>query len=243
MTECLCMYSAQWVLRKRRWRHFRVKLIQISTKCDSFFHTYNQSSCLGWLIFNYFSVSLVWRILSWLIRYKKLLHYRFQIYFILFLPFSHTYTFEANIFTNWTIGRKKMIPFWLWERIKICVLTNCHVDFFVKIQISTCFYDQKCNILFWQIIKPKNSYIWRTFYSIHVHYVEVFFTARTENRVHCSELGGVHYIEVFLQQKSIGGTETCVQIGGVHYIEVFTDGGFTVFVFLLFSIESVPKKE
>jgi hypothetical protein len=88
--------------------------------------------------------------------------------------------------------------------------------------------------LFRQIIKVKNFYIWRTFYSIHVHYVEVFFTARTENRVHCSELGGVHYIEVCLQQKSIGGTETCVQIGGVHYIEVFTNGGFTVIISLCF---------
>ncbi len=84
--------------------------------------------------------------------------------------------------------------------------------------------------MFRQIIKVKNFYIWRTFDSTHVHYVEVFFTSRTENRVHCSELGGVHYIEVCLQQKSIGGTETCVQIGGIHYIEVFTNGGFTVYV-------------
>lgn len=51
----------------------------------------------------------------------------------------------------------------------------------------------------------------------------------TENSVHCSELGDVHYIEVGLQQKSIGGTETCVQTGGVHDIEVFTNGRFTVY--------------
>ena len=50
----------------------------------------------------------------------------------------------------------------------------------------------------------------------------------TKKSVHCSELGGVHYIEVCLQQKSIGGTEICVQTGGVHYIEVFTNRGFTV---------------
>jgi hypothetical protein len=66
-----------------------------------------------------------------------------------------------------------------------------------------------------------------TFY-ICVHYIEVFFAEGTKKSVHCSELGGVHYIEVRLQQKSIGGTEICVQIGGVHYIEVFTNGGFTV---------------
>ena len=50
----------------------------------------------------------------------------------------------------------------------------------------------------------------------------------TKKSVHCLELGGVHYIEVYLQQKSIGGTEICVQTGGVHYIEVFTNRGFTV---------------
>ncbi len=61
-----------------------------------------------------------------------------------------------------------------------------------------------------------------------VHCIEVFCIIRTKNSVHCSELGGVHYIEVYLQQKSIGGTETCVQTGGVHYIEVFINGGFTV---------------
>jgi hypothetical protein len=64
-----------------------------------------------------------------------------------------------------------------------------------------------------------------------VHYIEVFFAGGTRKSVHCSELGGVHYIEVYLQQKSIGGTETCVQIGGVHYIEVFTNRGFTVVSF------------
>ncbi len=63
-----------------------------------------------------------------------------------------------------------------------------------------------------------------------VHYKEVFFDEGTRNSVHCSELGGVHYIEVCLQQKSIGGTKACVQTGGVHYIEVFTNGGFTVYI-------------
>ncbi len=67
-----------------------------------------------------------------------------------------------------------------------------------------------------------------------VHYIEVFCTIRTKNSVHCSELGGVHYAEVYLQQKSIGGTETCVQTGGVHYIEVFINGGFTVLIFIRF---------
>jgi len=41
-------------------------------------------------------------------------------------------------------------------------------------------------------------------------------------------LGGVHFIEVHLQQKTVGGTEISVQSGGVHFIEVFTKGGFTV---------------
>jgi hypothetical protein len=67
-----------------------------------------------------------------------------------------------------------------------------------------------------------------------VHYTEVFFAEGTKKGVHCSELGGVHYIEVHLQQKSIGGTETRVQIGGVHYIEVFIKGGFTVDCFNVF---------
>ncbi len=58
--------------------------------------------------------------------------------------------------------------------------------------------------------------------------MEVFFAEWTKKSIHCSELGGVHYIEVHLQQKSIGGTETRVQIEGVHYIEVFIKGGFTV---------------
>ena len=44
-------------------------------------------------------------------------------------------------------------------------------------------------------------------------------------------LGGVHFIEVHLQQKTVGGTEISVQSGGVHFIEVFTKGGFTVFLF------------
>ena len=51
----------------------------------------------------------------------------------------------------------------------------------------------------------------------------------TEKSVQCSELGGVHPGEVYLQQKSIGGNETSVQMGGVHYREVFINRGFTVF--------------
>jgi len=43
-------------------------------------------------------------------------------------------------------------------------------------------------------------------------------------------LGGVHFIEVHLQQKTVGGTEISVQSGGVHFIEVFTKGGFTVYL-------------
>ncbi len=176
-----------------------------------------------------FSVSFIWRIFILInMPSKDCLIIASKYTSCSLSSFFHTYTFEANIFTNLTIGRKKIISFWSWERVKISVLTNFHADLFVKIHILTRFYDQKGNILFLQIIKVKNSYIWRTFYSTHVHYVEVFFTARTENLVHCSELGGVHYIEVCLQQKSIGGTETYVQIGGVHYIEVFTNGGFTV---------------
>jgi hypothetical protein len=66
-----------------------------------------------------------------------------------------------------------------------------------------------------------------------VHYTEVFFAEGTKKGVYCSELGGVHYIEVHLQQKSTGGTETRVQIGGVHYIEVFIKGGFTVLNLIL----------
>ena len=65
-------------------------------------------------------------------------------------------------------------------------------------------------------------------YHICVHYIEAFFTIRTKKSVHCSELRGVHYIEVYLQQKSIGRLGKCVQTGGVHYVEVFTEGGFTV---------------
>ncbi len=60
----------------------------------------------------------------------------------------------------------------------------------------------------------------RILYCAYVHYIEVFFVAGTKKSVHCSELGGVHYIEVYLQQKSIGGTRTCVQRRGVHFIEV-----------------------
>ena len=56
-----------------------------------------------------------------------------------------------------------------------------------------------------------------------------FRSWRDQKSVHCSELGGVHYIEAQLQQKMIGGTEICVQIGGFHFIEVFTYRGFTVF--------------
>jgi len=68
-------------------------------------------------------------------------------------------------------------------------------------------------------------------YCRRVHDIEVFFDEGIRKSVHCSELGGVHYIEVYLQQKSIGGTETRVQIGGVHYTEVFIKGGFTVFIY------------
>ena len=60
-----------------------------------------------------------------------------------------------------------------------------------------------------------------------VHYIEVFSAEGTKKSVHCSELGGVHYIEAHLQQNSIGGTKTRVQIGGVHFIEVFINRGFT----------------
>jgi len=52
-------------------------------------------------------------------------------------------------------------------------------------------------------------------------------------------LGGVHFIEVHLQQKTVGGTEISVQSGGVHFIEVFTKGGFTVSQYQpVFNIES-----
>ena len=43
-----------------------------------------------------------------------------------------------------------------------------------------------------------------------------FSTEMTEKSVQCSELGGVHLGEVYLQQKSIGETERSVQMGGVH---------------------------
>ena len=45
----------------------------------------------------------------------------------------------------------------------------------------------------------------RICYCRRVHYIEVFFTEGIKKSVHCSELGGVHYIEVHLQQKLIGG--------------------------------------
>ena len=75
-----------------------------------------------------------------------------------------------------------------------------------------------------------------------VHYIEVFFDEGTRKSVHCSEVGGVHYIEVYLQQKSIGGTERCVHMGGVHYTEVFTNGGFTVYYLKLFTIKILPAR-
>ena len=56
-----------------------------------------------------------------------------------------------------------------------------------------------------------------------------FSTEMTEKSVQCSELGGVHLAEVYLQQKSIGCSETSVPMGGVHYREVFINRGFTVF--------------
>ena len=65
---------------------------------------------------------------------------------------------------------------------------------------------------------------------MYVHYAEVFCTEMIQKSVQCSELGGVHYVEVQLQQKSIGGTKKPVQTGGVHYAEVFINGGFTVYI-------------
>ena len=44
-----------------------------------------------------------------------------------------------------------------------------------------------------------------------------FSAEGTEKSVQCSELGGVHYIEVRLQQKLIGGTVASVQMRGVHW--------------------------
>ena len=55
-----------------------------------------------------------------------------------------------------------------------------------------------------------------------VHYIEVFSAEGTKKSVHCSELGGVHYIEAHLQQKSIGGDQDtrsnrrCSLYRGVH---------------------------
>jgi hypothetical protein len=57
----------------------------------------------------------------------------------------------------------------------------------------------------------------RILYWTSIHYIEVFLNIGTKKSVQCSELGGVHYIEVNLQQKLIGGTGTCVQTRGVHY--------------------------
>ncbi len=56
-----------------------------------------------------------------------------------------------------------------------------------------------------------------------VHYIEVFCTIRTKNSVHCSELGGVHYVEVYIYNKNRSG-------GPRHAFkqEVFINGGFTV---------------
>ncbi len=45
----------------------------------------------------------------------------------------------------------------------------------------------------------------RILYWTCVHYIEVFPNIGTRKSVHCSELAGVHYIEVNLQQKLIGG--------------------------------------
>ena len=84
----------------------------------------------------------------------------------------------------------------------------------------------------------------RLLYCRCVHHREVSFDEGTKKSVHCSELGGVHYTEVHLQQKSLGGTEARVQIGGVHYIEVFIKGGSTVdnftiiFILILFYLVS-----
>ena len=62
-----------------------------------------------------------------------------------------------------------------------------------------------------------------------VHYIEVICAEGTKKSCSCSGLGGVHYVEVHLQQKSIRGTEICVQTGGVHYAEVFTNRDFTAY--------------
>ena len=66
------------------------------------------------------------------------------------------------------------------------------------------------------------SYFIHTYilYCICVHYIEVFSTERTKNRVHCSELRGVHYIEICFQQKTIRSPTIHVQIGGVLWVEV-----------------------
>ena len=76
----------------------------------------------------------------------------------------------------------------------------------------------------------------RLLYCRCVHHREVSFDEGTKKSVHCSELGGVHLAEVYLQQKSIGGTETSVQTGGVHYREMFINIGFTVYVFIVLYI-------
>jgi hypothetical protein len=72
-----------------------------------------------------------------------------------------------------------------------------------------------------------------------VHYIEVFCTIGTKNSVHCSELGGVHYVKVYLQQKSIGGdrdmhsNRRCSLYRGVHswrfYCILYDTLGSTLF--------------
>jgi hypothetical protein len=76
--------------------------------------------------------------------------------------------------------------------------------------------------------------ITRILYFTCVHYIEVIFAEGTKKWCSFSEWGGVHYVEVYLQQKSIGGTEICVQTGGVHYAEVFINRDFTVYIFSFF---------
>ena len=65
-------------------------------------------------------------------------------------------------------------------------------------------------------VEPANAYIRLHNLSYMCSLFRGFSIVGTENRVHCSELGGVHCIEVYLQQKLIGRTDTCVHIGGVH---------------------------
>ena len=56
----------------------------------------------------------------------------------------------------------------------------------------------------------------------YINHTEVFFVEVTEKSVHCSDLRGVHYIEICLQQKIVGGP------GEVFKQEVFTNRGSTV---------------